>query len=137
MVYVSNGDSAYLHHFGDGFRADEHIFPELLLVCGARAVVVAHGPAPAGDPGHGLVEVGGVRVQVLFGRSDVPVAQERLEISERGTVVERLRGQGVDPALQPAHPAGPAADLALHDPGVRWTVFRTHHAEFSHSSPNS
>ena len=41
----------------------------------ARAVVVGGGPAPAGDPGHGLLEVGGVRVQVLLGRGEAPGRQ--------------------------------------------------------------
>ena len=92
---MSNGESGRLDRFQNDCRAEGLGFPGFLLVCRGGAVVVGRGPAPPGDPEHGLVEVGRVRVQVLLGRGDVGVAQERLDIPQGGAVVERLRGEGV------------------------------------------
>ena len=81
---MSNGDPGRLQRLGNDFRVRGLIFPWLLRIRRALAVGAGGGPATAGDPSHGLVEVGGVRVQVLLGRGVVRVAEERLDISQRG-----------------------------------------------------
>lgn len=48
-----------LHHLGNDFRTEGIIFPWFLLVCRGQAIV-GSGSAPAGDPGDGLVQAGGV-----------------------------------------------------------------------------